>query len=174
MTGAAKGRWLVNFITLGWERLGRPCQERAVDYALACATRRIEAHDDERAVLLHGDIHHGNALEAGDGGFKLIDPDGILGEPEYDLSIIMREDPVELMTGDPRERARRLARQSGLDATRIWEWGVVERVSTGLVLTEIDLQPLGRQMLAAADHIAANHAGGLPVRLQSGGNIPRG
>lgn len=27
----------------------------------------------------------------------------------------------------------------------IWEWGVVERVSTGLVCTEIGLQPVGRQ-----------------------------
>lgn len=30
----------------------------------------------------------------------------------------------------------------------------VERVSTGLVATEIGLQPVGRQMLAAADLIA--------------------
>ena len=117
-----------------------------------------EAHDDERAVLVHGDVHHGNALEAGDGTFKLVDPDGLLAEPEYELSVIMREDPVDLMTGDPRERARWLARRCGLDATRIWEWGVVERVSTGLVCTQIDLQPVGRQMLAAADHIAAHHA----------------
>ena len=158
MTGAAKGRWLVNFITVVWEQLDRPCQERAVDYALACADRRIEAHDDERAVLVHGDVHHGNALEAGDGTFKLVDPDGLLAEPEYELSVIMREDSVDLMTGDPRDRARWLARRCNLDATRIWEWGVVERVSTGLVCTQIDLQPIGRQMLEAAEHIAANHA----------------
>jgi len=158
ITGAAKGRWLANFITTVWEQLDRPCTQRAVDYALACATRRIEAHDDERAVLLHGDLHQWNALEAGDGTFKLVDPDGLLAEPEYELSVIMREDPVELMTGDPRDRARWLARRCGLDATRIWEWGVVERVSTGLVCTQIDLQPVGRQMLAAAEHIAAHHA----------------
>jgi streptomycin 6-kinase len=66
----------------------------------------------------------------------------------------MREDPVELMDGDPRARARWLAARSGLDATAIWEWGVIERVSTGLLLTQIDLQPVGRQMLAAADYAA--------------------
>lgn len=157
-TGAAKARRLADFIATTWERLGRPCEERAVDYALACAARRAEAHDDERAVLLHGDLHQWNALEAGDGTFKLVDPDGIVAEPEYELSVIMREDPFELMTGDPRDRARWLARRCGLDATRIWEWGVVERVSTGLVCAQIDLQPIGRQMLAAAERIAANHA----------------
>ncbi len=154
-TGADKGRWLAGSITTAWAELGRPCTERAVDHALACAARRVAAHDDERAVLVHGDVHEWNALEAPGGGFKLVDPDGLLAEPEYDLGVMMREDPAELMHGDPRERARWLARRCGLDAQRIWEWGVVERVSTGLLATRIGLQPVGRQMLAAADHVAA-------------------
>ncbi|HEY3902826.1 MAG TPA: aminoglycoside phosphotransferase family protein [Streptosporangiaceae bacterium] len=158
--GASTGHWLVDYITATWEELDRPCSEQAVDYALDCAARRAAAHDDERAVLLHGDLHQWNALEAGDGTFKLVDPDGVLAEAEYELSVIMREDPVELMTGDPRDRARWLARRCGLDATAIWEWGVVERVSTGLLCTNIGLQPVGRQMLAAAEHIAAHHARG--------------
>jgi streptomycin 6-kinase len=66
----------------------------------------------------------------------------------------MREDPVELLAGDARARARWLADRTGLDATAIWEWGAVERVSTGLVCTEVDLQPIGREMLAVADHLA--------------------
>jgi streptomycin 6-kinase len=158
--GAETGRLLADFITTTWEQTDRPCSAQAVDYALDCATRRTEPHDDERAVLLHGDLHQWNALEAGDGTgtFKLVDPDGVLAEAEYELSVIMREDPVELMTGDPRDRARWLARRCGLDATAIWEWGVVERVSTGLLCTQIGLQPVGWQMLAAADHIAAQHS----------------
>jgi streptomycin 6-kinase len=152
-TGAAKGQWLSDFITTTWEELDRPCSARAVDHALACADRRIAAHDDERAVLVHGDVHQWNALEAGD-GFKLVDPDGLLAEAEYDLGIIMREDPLELLHGDAHQRARWLAARTGLDATAIWEWGVVERVSTGLLGTKIDLQPVGRDMLAAADHVA--------------------
>jgi hypothetical protein len=77
--------------------------------------------------------------------------DGLLAEPEYNLGIIMREDPIELLDGDPHERARRLAARTGLDATGIWDWGVVERVSTGLLGTKVGLQPVARQMLAAAD-----------------------
>ncbi|MGI5177022.1 aminoglycoside phosphotransferase family protein [Dactylosporangium sp. CA-152071] len=153
-TGAAKGAWLTTFITGAWERLDRPCAERTVAHALACAERRVAAHDDERAVLVHGDVHEWNTLRAPD-GFRLVDPDGLLVEAEYDLGVIMREDPVELMAADPRDRSRWLAARTGLDETAIWEWGVVERVSTGLVLVQVGLQPLAAQMLAAADTIAA-------------------
>ncbi len=152
-TGAAKARWLSEFIVATWERLDRPCSPRAIDHALTCAARRERAHDDERAVLVHGDVHQWNALVADD-GFRLVDPDGLLAEAEYDLGIVMREDPVELLRGDPFERARWLAARAGLDVMAIWEWGVVERVATGLVCTEVDLQPTGRQMLATADRVA--------------------
>ena len=101
-------------------------------------------------MLVHGDVHQWNALEAGD-GFKLVDPDGLLAEPEYDLGIVMREDPLD---GDLRRRALWLAERTGLDADAIWEWGVVERVSTGLLGTRVGLQPFAGQMLAAADEMA--------------------
>lgn len=152
-TGADKGRWLIDWITGAWARLDRPYSERAVDHAVACATRRITGHDDERAVLVHGDVHEWNALETS-GGFKLVDPDGLLAEPEYDLGVLMREDPLELLEGDPHDRARWLAERTGLDAIAIWEWGIVERVATGLSCTEVGLQPVGREMLTVADHLA--------------------
>lgn len=152
-TGADKGRRLADYITRAWAELGGPCSSRAVTYALECAARRVAAHDDSRAVLVHGDVHEWNALADGD-GFKLVDPDGLLAEPEYDLGVMMREDPVELVAGDPWTRARWLATRCGLDATAIWEWGVLERVATGLLATSIGLQPVGEQMLFAADQIA--------------------
>lgn len=102
---------------------------------------------------LIGGVHQWNALKA-NGGFKLIDPDGLLAEPEYDLGILMREDPVELLEGDAFERARWLAKRTNLDAAAIWEWGVVERVSTGLLCTKIGLQPVGLDMLAVAERVS--------------------
>lgn len=153
-TGAYKARWLAEQVATMWEELDRPCSERAVEHALTCADRRERAHDDERAVLVHGDVHQWNALRAGQGHFKLVDPDGLVAEPEYDLGIIMREDPIELVEGDPYDRAHWLAARTGSDATATWEWGVVERVSTGLLATKIDLQPAGADMLDAADHVA--------------------
>ena len=123
--------------------------------------RRVAAYDDERAVLVHGDVHEWNALQAG-GGWKLVDPDGLLAEPEYDLGILMREDPVDLLDGDPMGRARWLAARTGCDPTATWEWGVVERVSTGLLGTEIGMQPVASQMLHTADVIATLAADGHP------------
>jgi len=152
-TGAEKGEWLIVYIERIWPLVGRPCSQDAVDHAVECARRRIAAHRDDRAVLVHGDLHQWNAL-ACEGGFKLVDPDGLLAEREYDLGIVMREDPVELMEGDPRERARWLADRTGTDATAVWEWGVVERVSTGLLAMSIEMYELGREMLATADRIA--------------------
>ncbi len=151
-TGAAKAAWLIDNITTLWDDLGGPCSRRSVDHAIECAERRIAAHDDERAVLVHGDVHQWNVLQAGD-GYKLIDPDGLLAEAEYDLGVIMREDPEELMQTDPRQRSRWLAQRCALNETAIWEWGIVERVSTGLLATSIDLQPVGRHMLEVADRL---------------------
>jgi streptomycin 6-kinase len=152
MTGAEKGAWLMTEIERRWELLDRPCARRTVEHALVCAARRVAAHDDERAVLVHGDVHRWNALQTLDGSsFKLVDPDGLLAEAEYDLGIIMREDPTE---GDLHERARFLATRTGLDVDAIWDWGVVERLSTALLAIEIDLQPEGDQLLALAERLA--------------------
>jgi streptomycin 6-kinase len=153
-TGAEKAAWLAEFIATSWEELDEPCASATIDHALTCARRRLAAHHDERAVLVHGDVHQWNALRAGD-GFKLVDPDGLLAEAEYDLGVVLREDPDEPLAADPMATAQWMADRCGLDAMAIWEWGVVERVSTGLVATRIDLQPVGRQMLTLADRLAA-------------------
>jgi streptomycin 6-kinase len=160
-TGAEKARWLAATIPPAWDELGRPCSARAIEHALACARHRADAHDDDRAVLVHGDLHRWNVLRAAD-RWALVDPDGLLAEPEYDLGIVMREDPQELLDGDPYERVRWLAARTGLDPVAIWEWGVVERVSTGLLAERIGLQPVGRQMLAVADRFAT-----LPANTRS-------
>jgi streptomycin 6-kinase len=153
-TGAVKAAWLMEYIAQTWAELAEPCAERTIEHALACAQRRLDAHDDESAVLVHGDVQQWNALQAGD-GFKLVDPDGLHAEPEYDLGVILREDPDEPLAADPEATSRWMAERCGLDATAIFEWGVVERVSTGLSATKIDLQPVGRQMLTLADRLAA-------------------
>ena len=124
-TGADKARQLVDYVTTQWEELGHPCTEAAVEHALACAARRIAAHDDERAVLVHGDVHQLNALQVpGRDTFKLVDPDGLLAEAECDLGVMMRNDPLELLDGDP--WAGRLAGEA-LRAGRHGDLGVGRR-----------------------------------------------
>jgi streptomycin 6-kinase len=153
-TGAEKGRWLISYISRQWEALGRPCSERAVACAMDCLEHRIAAHDDGRSVLVHGDIHEWNALQAGT-GYKLIDPDGLLAEREYDLGVIARQEPAQSITADPRALPLRLAALTGGDPVAIREWATAERLSTAFVCTAMDYQPMGRDFLAAAEAAAA-------------------
>jgi streptomycin 6-kinase len=154
-TGAERAQWLIEHIERWWNELDAPCSERTVASALSTAERRRAAHDDERAVLVHGDVHQWNLLQSGD-RFKLVDPDGVVAEPECDLGSLMREDPQELLAeGGDRVRAERLASLCGLDPVAVREWGEVERVSTGLLCATLDLEPQARQLLEVADALAA-------------------
>lgn len=146
--GRAKAAWYTEFIPRMWRESGHRCSERVVSDAVACAERRLTAYDEAREVLVHGDIHRGNALQASDGTFKLIDPDGLRCEPEHDLGVLLRDDAG---AGDLHDRADRLAARSGLDRTAIWEWGCAERVATALYCVVVGFQPTGDLLLADAE-----------------------
>jgi streptomycin 6-kinase len=118
-TGADKARQYADLLPQLWEETGRPCSQETVDDALGCMNRRRRAHDDRRAVLVHGDVHDLNALQAADGTFKLVDPGGLRAEPARDVGTIVRCNPDS--GDDMRARAKRLAARTGVDATAIWE-----------------------------------------------------
>lgn len=150
-TGADKARESADLVSRLWEETGRPCSRATVEDALACSERRRLAHDDGRAVLVHGDVHGLNALQAADGTFKLVDPNGLRAEPACDLGTIIRNDPDR--GDDLRERTERVAVRTGVDATAIWEWGTIHRVVSGLYSRSIGFQPFGDLMLAKADRL---------------------
>jgi streptomycin 6-kinase len=135
-TGAEKAAWLARHITKAWAALDHPCPRPVIDRALALCDQRGAAFDASRAVLVHGDAHGWNVLAAGGRTFKLVDPEGLRSEPEHDLSVAMREYNQPLLAGDTarlvRQRAELLAARCGVDAQAVWEWGFIERVSTGL------------------------------------------
>jgi streptomycin 6-kinase len=135
-SGADKAAWLADFITTTWGEMGRPCSRAVIDRALGCCAERASAFDPSQAVLVHADAHGWNTLEAGDGGFKLVDPEGLRAEPAHDLSVPMREYNEPLLAGDTprlvRERAQLLASWCDVDPEAVWQWGFIERVSTGL------------------------------------------
>lgn len=145
-----------------WEELDHPCPERVVARALEYAERRAAAFDPDRCVVVHGDPHPANALRVpaprsgAETGFVLVDPDGFLGDPAYDLGVAVRGwCEVLLAASDPAAVLRGycllLAARSGLDATAIWEWGFLERVSSGLYITSFGAERLGRPFLEAAE-----------------------
>lgn len=92
-----------------------------------------------------------NALQAADGTFKLVDPGGLRAEPACDLGTIVR---CNADSGDDlRARVGRLAVRTGVDATAIWEWGTIYRVTSGLYCRTIEFQPFGDLLLAEADRL---------------------
>lgn len=136
-TAIDKASWLADHIEGWWGELGRPCSRKVVDRAISYCDERAAAFDPSRAVLVHGDAHGWNTLDAGAGTFKFVDPEGLRSEPAHDLSVPMREYNESLIKGDTRrllrERAEMLAGLCNVDPEPVWQWGFIERVSTGLL-----------------------------------------
>jgi len=104
----------------------------------------LVAAPSTRQVVLHGDPHPGNALRRGVEQV-FIDPDGFLGEPEYDAGVVLRDhgpviDELERTEGSGAGRhwhaalVARTAQGLDLDAERIAAWAFLERVTTGIYL----------------------------------------
>ena len=59
---------------------------------------------------------------------------------------------------DPRKLLRTycdlLARETGIDEAAIWEWGFLERVTSGLYCIRSGLEALGRKFLASAERLS--------------------
>lgn len=84
-------------------------------------------------VLLHGDLHHDNILQAQRQPWLALDPKGVVGEPAYELGALLRNPQPQLLAYP--EPARILARRVdllaeffGLARERIIGWGVAQAV----------------------------------------------
>ena len=119
--------------------------------ALLYAGRRAAAFDPDTCVVVHGDAAAANALQVrapragAETGFVFVDPDGFIGDPAYDLGVALRDwCPQLLASNDPQSLARRygrlLAAGSGVDEQAIWEWGYLERVTTGMYVWSLEHQ----------------------------------
>jgi streptomycin 6-kinase len=163
-TGVDKADWHEAFLQESWEALGRPCPEWLVAHAITLCGRRRAAYAPQGSLLLHGDPHEENALAdpLRPGAWRFVDPDGLFAEPAYDLAVLMRGWTEEILAGDPveagRARCRRLAELAAQPAAAIWEWGIIERVSTGLLLIKLEAQARGSAMLQVAQAWAAADA----------------
>lgn len=158
MDGAAKARSLVDFIRETWIATGRSWPQDVVDMAYRFAAAREAAFDPAAAVLAHGDGHPLNTLLVPGSEpprFKFVDPDGLFIEPAYDLGILMRDWTGELLAGDAlalgSARCARLASQTGIPHENIWQWGFIERVSTGLLLEQLGEIQESREFRAVAE-----------------------
>ena len=163
MTGRDKARWLAGFIEEKWRALDEPCHRKTRDRALSYAAARADAFVPGESVLVHGDAHVENTLvvpgsaPGGDVRCKFVDPDGLFAERACDLAVPMREWSDELLAGDTGRlalaRCELLASLTGVDPEPIWQWGYVERVSTGLTMLDIGMRDEGLESLAVADRL---------------------
>ncbi|GAA2231312.1 streptomycin 6-kinase [Streptomyces amakusaensis] len=161
--GTEKAARLGRMVGRLWEELGRPCSRRVVDRALLFAERRAAAFDPARSVLVHGDPHPGNALRVpvpragAESGFVFVDPEGFLADPAYDLGVVLRDWCPQLLAGDAGALAGRycelLADGTGVDRRAVWEWGFLERVSTGLYTLRHGAEDISRPFLASAERL---------------------
>jgi streptomycin 6-kinase len=154
--GFEQAEFLERFVLTRWNALDRPCATETIRRACEYAHARRDAFDERATVLIHGDAHHANVLEAPDGGFRLIDPDAMRSAPAHDLAISLRGWTDELLaSGEPlalgRAWCHRLGERAAVDPAVIWQWAFVERVSTGLFLIELGARDQGARMLTVAE-----------------------
>ncbi len=155
-----KAAGLAELVAQLYDELDRPCPERVLARALQCAEQRSAAFDADGAVVVHGDAAAPNLLQVlaprsgAETGFVFVDPSTFLGDPAYDLGVALRDWSPELLDGDAPTLARRwcqlLARVGGQDETAVWQWGYLERVSTGLYAMSLTDGAQGRPHLLTA------------------------
>jgi streptomycin 6-kinase len=120
------------------EFVGSFGRSAVIDEALRCAERRSAAYDPDRCVVVHGDAAAANVLYRPGDGWVFVDPDGFVGDPEYDRGVAVRDWCAELLSApDPRALLRSYCRILGGDPAATWDWGFLERVSTGLYLASL-------------------------------------
>ncbi|HUC20246.1 MAG TPA: aminoglycoside phosphotransferase family protein, partial [Candidatus Polarisedimenticolaceae bacterium] len=145
-------------------KLNKTYSRRIVPQALAYAENRLRNFDATAFMYLHGDPHPANALQTPDSrtgtvsSFVFVDPDGFIGDPAYDLGVVLRDwCPQLLAASDPhglaREYCRLLASESHIDEGIIWEWSYIERVASGLYLMSLGLEEEARPFLETAEHL---------------------
>jgi streptomycin 6-kinase len=149
--GEDKASGLYALISDLWPQLGRPCSPAVVEQALAFADGLRQVPDRE-LVVVHGDPHPGNLLRlledrpGGETGYCFVDPDGFVADRAYDLGVAIRDWTAQLDGPNPKGTLRRycqlLAEHTGVAVDRIWQWGFVERVSTGLYLLSFGAERL--------------------------------
>src|SRR5262249_61714800 len=90
--------------------------------ANAMAQRLLATPRD--VTVLHGDLHHGNVLDAGERGWIAIDPKGLWGERTFDFVNILRnpDAATALRPGRFAHQVDLLATAAGLDRRRLIEW----------------------------------------------------
>ena len=98
-----------------------------------------------KVKLLHGDLHHYNIL-ANEKGWLAIDPQGVVGEPAYEVALFIRNPIPELLDSSHgmqiiSHRIRIFSHLLKIDEERIHQWCFVQAVLSWIWNLEDGLNP---------------------------------
>lgn len=106
----------------------------------------------QRSVVLHGDLHHDNVLQARREQWLAIDPHGLVGDPGFDVGAMLynpmtrtADELGRLLPG----RLEQLGDLTELDPDRVVAWGLVMAVLSEVWNSEDDDEIDGRQLMVA-------------------------
>lgn len=90
----------------------------------AAATARVLLQEPQDIVVLHGDIHHDNVVDAGPRGWLAIDPKRLVGERGFDFANIFCNPDLKVAVAPGRlaRQAHVVAEAAGLERGRLLKW----------------------------------------------------
>jgi streptomycin 6-kinase len=120
--------------------------DNAGDHYLVRQAKEIYAsmHPSD-ATLVHGDFHHHNLLQHGD-GWLVIDPKPMVGEPEFDVPTFLWNPIGHMPTKDDIERWIAAFADAGLDGNRMRQWAIVRGTYQGLPLSRSETAETSPQL----------------------------
>ena len=188
---AARAEQWSDDLPADWEQLGRPFPRWLLEAALeVCQTRGAVGRRSGRDVLVHTDLHFLNVLArpgaaVPDGrptaaGYAAIDPQPMIGEPEFAVAPLLWNRIRDLPANQPgeglRERCAEFSAAAGLDPEAARQWGVAREVANALWYAgKPDHQGDMARSLWVASTLAGRTLEGLPPAhaLPEPGQAPR-
>lgn len=163
-----------------WEQQCRPFPRWLLEAALeVCQTRGAVGRRSGRDVLVHTDLHYLNVLARpqdasnGPAGFAAIDPQPMVGEPEFAVAPLLWNRLGDLPRSDPaaglRQRCRDFSTAAGLDAEAARQWAVAREVENALWYAA---RPRHQGDLARSLWVASTLAGRTLEGLPSARDLP--
>ncbi|MCO7574019.1 3'-kinase [Pseudomonas chlororaphis] len=119
--------------------------------SLAMAEQLLAAPRDP--VVLHGDVHHDNVLDFGEGGWRVIDPKRVYGERTFDFANLICNPDLPCAT-DPLRFARQvqvIARAAQLEPRRLVQWVLAFSGLSAAWFLQDDHQPGVQHQLKLAE-----------------------
>jgi streptomycin 6-kinase len=175
---AARAEQWSDDLPADWEQLGRPFPRWLLEAALeVCQTRGAVGRRSGRDALVHTDLHYLNVLARPgiprtDGrppaaGYAAIDPQPMIGEPEFAVAPLLWNRIRELPASQPEagllRRCADFSIAAGLDPDVARQWGIAREVANALwYAAERDHQGGMARSLWVASTLAGRTLEGLP------------